>query len=181
MKILTTKETANLTLRTWDILPQNQILNDTNNSIGSIYGNGGYLVWKNINLINVIGKDMWDKYDNFNLFLKIYGYRASTPNTGTTAPNAHRHPSIWISGLSWTNGKIENCYNMNSTNTQSSDAFFLLSKTKISFNKLRPIVDITIEFKTTTNNSVNGFNEKPNYMFGHHTFVFNIIPVKKIS
>lgn len=173
-------ETANFVLRTWDILPNNSIANQTDNNIGSIYGNGCVLTWKNINLQQVIGDSLWNKYERFNLVLRCYGYKPSSPVGGTTDPNPHRNPSIWISGLSFSNSKIQNCIGVEQFPTQTSDGFIALrTKNPVSFNKLRQIVDITIEMKTSHTNTVDGFSEKPAYLIGHHTFIFSIIPDTK--
>lgn len=177
-----TFESSNFTLRTFDILPQNQILNNTDNNIGSIFGNGAYLLWKNVNLMDIIGSDMWNKYDNFNLNLKTYGFRPTTPNASGPVPpaqNPARIASIWISGFSFSNGKNQNGIAIEQAGNSNTDAGIFISSNLISFNKLRPIVDIVLELKTSHNSIVNDFNEKPAYMYGHHTFLFNIFPVKK--
>ena len=97
-----TRENAGLVLRTIDIQmfgggAYNASLLNIDNEIGTIQSNGQYLVFKNINMRQVLGT-LYDKYDMFNVCLRTY---LSSPNTGSAINNVAC--SIWLSGLNWVN------------------------------------------------------------------------------
>lgn len=97
-----TRENAGLVLRTIDIQTYNNKqfyfgLDNIDNDIGTIESNGQYLVFKNINMRQVLGT-LYDKYDMFNVSLRTY---LSTANTAVAINNVAC--SIWLSGLSWVN------------------------------------------------------------------------------
>lgn len=174
-------ENASLVLRTFDIL-QNNTVAATDNAIGTIAGNNAYITWKNINLRQVIGQNMYEKYDKFNLCLSCYAMRPPA----NVVQTAYRNASIWISGLNWSNqsyniltksNTVDTCFGVVTFSAIATDpAILSLTNAVATFNKpSNEIVNITIEFKHNTVNSQDGYTEKPNTMLGHHTFVFDIV------
>lgn len=176
-----TRENASLVLRTWDILQNNTVANNTDNAIGTITGNNAYITWKNINLRHLVGETMWNKYDKFNLCLSCYGMR---PPASAIA-SAFRTASIWMSGLNWSNQTYnvvtkslsdQTCLGIVLFGVGVTDAAIItISNNVATFNKSNEIVNITIEFKHNTTNTQDGYSEKPQQVLGHHTFVFDIV------
>ncbi len=83
-----TRENAGLVLRTIEIQmfgggAYSTGLVNIDNEIGTIQSNGQYLVFKNINMRQVLGT-LYDKYDMFNVCLRTY---LSSPNTGSAINN----------------------------------------------------------------------------------------------
>lgn len=172
-------ETASLTLRTWDILPNNNVTNNTDNSIGRITANNARITWKNINLRHVLGS-LWDRYDKFNMILNFYGMKVA----GVDVAVNDRSMSFWISGLNFSN----QTYNITTKSLNNDTCIGVVLYTAglgvsqtlldnvITINKPDiPVVDITIEMKCQTTNVADGFTEKPASVLGHHTFGFTFV------
>lgn len=170
-------ETAQLTLRTFDISPTNNVANNTDNGIGRITANNARITFKNINLRHILGP-MWENYTKFNMILKFYGIK---PQNAISVGD--RTMSMWISGLNFSNQTYDirtkglsqdaciGIVQYNNANTDGIAQPFL--DNVITINKTEiPIVDITIEFKCQTTTVVDGFSEKPSVVMGHHTFGF---------
>lgn len=108
----TVKNVANLTLNSRDISP-----NDNNwyrfgdyvdNNIGYIFPMQNGATWKNINLENLVGKDIYNKYNVFRLQLCqfIFNTEPSIPGGAmyTTDP-IFRNMNMYIYGPPWKDGE----------------------------------------------------------------------------
>lgn len=174
-----TREVAKLTLRTFDIL-QNNTLSDTDNNIGTISTNGQLLTFKNINFRAVLGS-MFDKYNKFNLKLSAFSHRPPTVNLA-----GNHNCSIFMSGLPFIN-----CTYNHSTGTFKNETCIAVvplrsgtTGTSLSFIEIQTtlmkpleIQTITLEFRNSSTQVINGLNEKINQMIGHTTFMFEFVGI----
>jgi hypothetical protein len=178
---LYTQQSASLVLRTYDISQLSIPTNNTNNQIGFITANNGYITWRNINLRALMGNSFYEKYNKFNICLKFYSQREQ----GGAMPTSHRVASLFMSGLQWSNQGYDVTTKSNSqfacigiTNTfftgQQPNSVAGYSFNSLTFRKGGDITDINIEFKFPFNQNASGFTEKSNVMLGHHTFCFQI-------
>jgi hypothetical protein len=184
-----TRENAGLALRTIDIQmfgggTYAAALANVENEIGTIQSNGQYLVFKNINMRQVLGT-LYDKYDMFNVCLRTYlSAPAAAAINGVAA-------SIWMTGLSWVNQtysirtktfNTECCVggcNFQATATNGQVTHH--SGNTAMFRKGPPdVVDIVIELKNSFGNIANGADDRPEKIatdLGHQQYIFDFYGV----
>lgn len=172
-----TTERRKLILETSDINQSDTLATYT----GGYFGSTGFVNfnrtsfgWYNINLKTLLGNDLWDKYENFNLKLCSVGYNVLT-TYGTTLND--RTVIINMSGLNW-----QGSYNVK---TQTNNSVlplipfsFLINNTNIFFIpdvvatfKKQELVNINIFYLTN-----NGTVPASTNLFPQMTFYFDIIP-----
>jgi hypothetical protein len=183
---MSSNKSARLVLRTIDIQNNDdKSIRDFDNAIGTTRSNGGWVLWKNINMKQVLGS-LWDKYTMFNLCL-----RNIVKQTGVGSNN-NAGCSIWVSGLNWVNSNYNvvtksldnqacvggaNFLTIGGTTAPTSTVIHQFGNTAM-FRKGKPIVDLTIELKNSTNFVSGGRSEKINLPLGHYEYVFEIYGVK---
>ena len=119
-------ETVTLILNTLDITTsQNpQIYNiagalrTIENQYGTISDNKCNLTWKGVNLRLLMGNDIYNKYETFNLYLYQISQGQGLSGTQTMSSTSFYLVDIKMRGLPWLN----NSYNV-ATRTNSHEAF----------------------------------------------------------
>jgi len=187
-----TRENAGLVLRTIDIQMfnggafSNAGLTNIDNEIGAIESNGQYLVFKQIDMKQVLGT-LYDKYDMFNVRLRTY---LSSPNSTGAINNVAC--SIWLSGLNFVN----QTYNIKTKNlnTQACIGGCNFSTTTVNgqvtnyqaniamFRKGPPdVTDLAIELKNSFGTIVAGGDgriEKIQGDIGHQQYIMDFYGVE---
>lgn len=184
-----TRENAGLVLRTIDIQTYNgqnfsTSLYDTDNELGTISDNGQFLIFKGINMRQVLGT-LYDKYDMFNVSLRTY---LSAPNSTASVNNVAC--SLWLTGLNWVNQtysvktknfNTEACIggcNFQATTTNGQVTHH--SSNTAMFRKGPPdVTDLIIEFKNSAGTIVANATkyEKISQDIGHQQFIFDFYGV----
>jgi hypothetical protein len=175
-----TKQVGKLTLRTFDIL-QNNTLSNTDNDIGTITANAQFITWKNVNMRLVLG-DIYDKYDKFNIRLVAYSHRPPTTNltvvnnvlfylsgTFSFAFGSYNHATRSLRNETCIGGSVLRTGAVGSNNT-----FYQVDTTIL---KPREYENISIEYKNSSTQVINGLSEKINQMIGHSTFILEFVGV----
>lgn len=172
----------NFMLRMKDISTSN-VVNDypLANIVGSISQYRTSIKWNSVNIQNIIGRDLYSKYDIFNIQMVSAGYSIGTTVYGTTADD--RCVNIAMSGLDW-QGSNYNIVTLNKTaetimqcaiygGQAVSNVGTIIQMPAISFRKCIT-TDITINLYT-----VLGIPPATNIgtMFPQMSFSFIITPV----
>ena len=193
-------ETVTLILNTLDITtnqnPQTYnsggSIRTIDNQYGTISDNKCNLTWKGVNLRLLMGNDIFNKYETFNLYLYQISQGQGISGTTPLSSSSFSLVDIKMGGLPWLN----NSYNV-ATRTNSHEAFLtsyllnnspsigigivtpLFNPSIVTFCKGSDIVDINITMRKTLD------REYPlatgNTAFGTFNFMFKIygIPTKE--
>ena len=193
-------ETVTLILNSFDInqSPNPQTYNHggsirtIDNQYGTISDNKCNLTWKNINLRVLMGNDIFNKYETFNLYLYQISQGQGISGTTPLSSSSFSLVDIKMGGLPWLN----NSYNV-ATRTNSHEAFltsYLLNNSPsnglgivtpmfnpsiVTFSKGSDIVDIKITMRKTLDREYPPLRD--NAAFGTFVFMFKIygIPTRE--
>ena len=134
--------------------------NVIDNQYGTISNNKCNITWKNINLRMLMGNDIYDKYETFNLYLyQITQGQGLSP--GNTSSGSNGCVDIKIKGLSFLNNTYNTTTNLNTDESfLTSYILYLVNKDTgtgavtpmfnpsiLTFSKGSDIVDININMK----------------------------------
>ena len=193
-------ETVTLILNSFDIVTSqggqtyNYIgaIRTIDNQYGTISDNKCNLTWKNINLRMLMGNDIFNKYETFNLYLYQISQGSGLSGTETMNTNSYHLVDIKMKGLPFLN----NTYNV-ATGLNTNEAFLtsyvlnngstahtgtvtpLFNPSILTFSKGCDIVDINITMTKTLDRKYPLATN--NTAFGTFIFMFKIygIPTKE--
>jgi hypothetical protein len=193
-------ETVTLILSTLDISTSQgaQTFNSggairtTDNQYGTISDNKCNITWKGVNLRMLMGNDIFNKYETFNLYLYQISQGQGLSPTVTMNSNSFYLVDIKMRGLPWLN----NSYSV-ATRTNTNEAFltsYLLNNSSstqigtvtpmfnpsiLTFGKSADCVDINITMTKTLNRDYPLATN--NTAFGTFVFMFKIygIPTRE--
>ena len=134
------------------------VYNDLDNPFGSSFANGGFVVWKNVNIRACMG-ELYYKYKRFNL--KMTGVQLRhIPSTSGGVTTADAQFVVYISGLPFSSGSTYNtrlgpsnqavlgCVNFVTSNTVGITT--PITAGIVTFDKpLQDITNISIELKNS--------------------------------
>ena len=150
------------------------------NDIGSINNLRTEMTWFNINLRNIIGEKLFNKYEVFNLKLSAI----SNPNIATFGSLANDScVTFYISGLNWLNSSYNVIRHTNTgevalgnTNLASGVSSTLFNNSFMATFSKTETANITIKYISCL-----GIPPRPNAtatLFPRMAFYFTIIPVR---
>jgi len=180
-------ECVNFTLKTSDINLSNTYANYDNTivqtSTGIIKNNRTDYTWYNVNIRNIIGNTLYNKYDKFNICLNSY---AMSQRGGTLDTEDNNTFYVKMSGLSWCSSYDQATKNNNYFQTikmikvlntaSSSDSQQFYDKSYFTFNKNAESCDINIKLLLISNDSIPTYNSNLKFL-GHMSFNFSIYPI----
>lgn len=160
------QETATLVLNTFDInssVTAADYYNVTvDNEFGTIANNRCNITWKNINIKRVLGEDIYNKYETFNIYLYQIN-QSQAFSAGSPSFNNQLLVDVRIKGLQFLNNTY-NVVSRNNTNTAYLTAYLLnnvangvagtgsvtpmFNPSILTFSKHSEYVDINIDMKT---------------------------------
>ena len=162
------------------------------NQYGTISDNKCNLTWKNINLRMLMGNDIFNKYETFNLYLYQISQGPGLSPTVTMNSNSYHLVDIKMKGLSFlnntynvatglnTNVAFLTSYVQNNTSiSQTGIVTTLFNPSILTFSKGCDIVDINITMTKTLDRKYPLATN--NTAFGTFIFMFKIygIPTKE--
>lgn len=179
-------EVANFVLNCIDINASNTITDyPFTNEVGSINDIRTDITWYNINLRNIIGETLYNKYELFNIKLSAVAYPQLATSFGLF-PN-DRYVSFYVSGFNW----INNTYN---TIEQTSNAEAFLGNSILLVNApdsqtFNNSYLATFSKTEMVNIRIRYFNvlqiptrpASPATLFPRMIFLFTIIPITKFQ
>lgn len=173
-------------------LKTNQIYSSTNlydyynriidNSQGIIKNSMCDITWRNVNLINLLGKKLINEYSTFNISLVNISHG---PRNGTTSETSNVYFSIIMSGLNFIssydqiNNQSINMGSVKMTNGASIGDSVNINSPFFTFNKLSDIIDINIKLILLSSDDYPSYNNVGK-MVNHYIFSFIIQPCKSI-
>lgn len=180
-------ECVNFTLKTSDIntsVTYADYDNTVNTSNGIIKNKRTDYTWNNVNIRNIIGNTLYNKYDRFNLCLNSF----SMSKRGTVLDTDDNNTFyVKMSGLGWVSSYDQATKN-NSTyqiikmikvnaagNGSDSQQFY--DKVYFTFSKSAENCDINIKLNLLSNDGVPTYDANTKYL-GHIAFNFSIYPIK---
>ena len=162
----TLPQTRILVLQTRDItddagLIQNIIQGPFSNGVGEADKNITQVTWKNVDLLQLIGQEMWDTYAKFNLVLSSFSLCSG--QFGSMDPvEKYNDRSIFItmegpgwvnayatSSRSYTNEVVVGLYSSASTTSVLGVVQYYNGAFIVTFDKSRRHVDITVRLRRT--------------------------------
>lgn len=189
-------ENISFHLRTFDISPLiDSPLSTTTEIVDNNYGrvlcNGGLITWKNVNIKSVLG-ELYNKYDKFGIKLINFQVKQPDSDNNIVTGSAVWDSTLYMSGLPYYNSNSYNTlYNNNNevvigqvstfytfANNNFIPANLIHSNENIFYKPKQEFYDLTIEFKTAFNSTINGKTEKRVTLLSHSTFLFNIYGIE---
>jgi hypothetical protein len=188
---------GSLVLRTIDITPTTiapciSQLVAIDNDLGTCSANGGYIVWKNVNIRTCLG-ELYNKYNRFNLKLTAAGIRHNGVTDLTDAQFI-----ILMSGLPFSSGSTYSTRLGPTNQAVLGCVDFLLSTTGklgittpllcglVSFDKpLQDVINIAVELKNSSTTTITmsnydnaTFREKTVGLLGHWFIICDIYGIE---
>lgn len=157
------------------------------NNVGTISNNFCNLVWKNVNLKNLVGEYLWNNYESYNIQLCSITQGVK----GITAFSASNSlAQIKMSGINWIssydqstkmNSGIINLATVKFLNTASvGDCVLLNGSPQYTFLKSDNVININIQLHELSTNDFINYTSS-NMLPLHYIFQFSITPCKPIN
>ena len=139
------------------------------------------MTFRNINMLNVVGKQMYDKYDAFNISLKWMGYdnASGALNFGTSSCYIcmsglpYRHSTYDVIANLDTNNAIFGALVFSGSTTGGTVVNFATTPMK-TFSKMEGSVDLVVTFPTLYDNAPNNGGS---VLYPYVHLAFEITPV----
>jgi hypothetical protein len=179
----TNKHKSIFMLRMRDISTSN-VVGDypLSNIAGTISQYRTSITWNAVNIQNIIGRDLYAKYDIFNIQMSAAGYSIGTTVYGTTADD--RCVNFAMSGLDW-QGSNYNVVTLNKTNESIMNCAIYGGQATSNVGNMSQILpNISFRKCITTNITINLYtvlgvppNTNIGTMFPQMSFTFIITPL----
>ena len=186
---MSTIECVNFTLKTRDINTSVTYGDYTANKIttaGEIKNSRTDYIWYNVNIRNIIGSEMYNKYNKFNLCLNNY----AMTGRGTVADTDDNNLLyLKLSGFPWCSSYDFSTKNNNVYQTirclkipdtaSATDCQIFNDKVYFTFSKFSDNISINIKLLKVSTDAIPAYANNPpsDQYLGHMSFNFSIYPV----